>query len=122
MYAIVSFLINGGKYKFPYHVKEKLFPKVQNKPQFFVRYQTLANVTCDNNKKKKKEKNRNIGLHLISIWFPVALEGIEQPSDDYAVVDKTPIDFQKFENDATIEGMEKGFSLSLSLSLSLSPK
>ena len=117
MYEIVSFLINGGKNKFPCHVKEKLTPKVQDKPQFFVRYQTLANVTCDNNKKKKKEKNRNIGLHLISTWFPVALEGIEQPSDDYAVVNKTPIDFQKFENDTTIEGMEKGFSLSLSLSL-----
>ena len=51
-----------------------------------------------------------------------ALEGIEHPSDEYAVVNKTPIDFQKFENDATIQGMEIGFlslsSLSLPLSLS----
>ena len=49
-----------------------------------------------------------------------ALEGIEHPSDEYAVVNKTSIDFQKFENDATIEGMEKGFLSLLSLSLSLS--
>ena len=47
-----------------------------------------------------------------------ALEGIEHPSDEYAVVNKTSIDFQKFENDATIEGMEKGFLSLLSLSLS----
>ena len=62
-------------------------------------------------------KDRNIGLHCIPILLSVALEGIEHPSDEYAVVNKTPIDFQKFENDATIQGMEIGF---LSLS-SLSP-
>ena len=66
-------------------------------------------------------KDRNIGLHCIPILLSVALEGIEHPSDVYAVVNKTPIDFQKFENDATIEGMEKGFLSLLSLSpLSLS--
>ena len=58
MYEIVSFLINGGKNKFPCHVKEKLTPKVQDKPQFFVRYQTLANVTCDNNIKKKEREGQ----------------------------------------------------------------
>ena len=70
-------------------------------------------------------KDRHIGLHCIPILLSVALEGIEHPSDEYAVVNKTPIDFQKFENDATIQGMEIGFlsllSLSLSLSLSVNP-
>ncbi|XP_078327357.1 uncharacterized protein LOC111116097 isoform X2 [Crassostrea virginica] len=50
-----------------------------------------------------KRKKVEIIRKSILIENAIALEGIEQPSDDYAVVDKTPIDFQKFENDATIE-------------------
>nr|XP_022305369.1 uncharacterized protein LOC111112254 [Crassostrea virginica] len=50
-----------------------------------------------------KRKKVEIIRKSILIENAIALEGIEQPSDDYAVVNKNPIGFQKFENDATIE-------------------
>nr|XP_022310805.1 uncharacterized protein LOC111116099 isoform X2 [Crassostrea virginica] len=50
-----------------------------------------------------KRKKVEIIRKSILIENAIALEGIEHPSDEYAVVNKTPIDFQKFENDATIQ-------------------
>nr|XP_022310800.1 uncharacterized protein LOC111116098 isoform X3 [Crassostrea virginica] len=50
-----------------------------------------------------KRKKVEIIRKSILIENAIALEGIEHSSDEYAVVNKTSIDFQKFENDATIE-------------------